>query len=312
MGRRFSIEEIRRKVSELSDCELLETEYHNNRHKMRFRCNCGNEFVTDFNHFKDQGRRKCTECATKAQYDEKRLSISDIRARLKNFGCDYVSGEYRNQRSNIQILCRCGHERSIRVNSLSSTEYPFSGLCVECSKEEATLKQTFTVTEISVMAQAFDLELLSEEYTKNTDILRFRCRCGREFAASWNAVAQNGQTRCAVCSQKVSKGELAISEWLDACGIEYTPQKKFFQCGGTRPYPFDFYLPEFRICIEFDGEQHTRPAAFMGGEKAFVELTARDAVKNAYCEAHGLTLIRISYKDFKRIPEILSNKVIPR
>ncbi len=31
--------------------------------------------------------------------------------------------------------------------------------------------------------------------------------------------------------------------------------------------PFDFYLPEYNILIEYDGEQHTRPKTFGGISK---------------------------------------------
>lgn len=312
MGKKLTLEDVKRRVRKISSCELLEDVYINNRHKMRFRCQCGNEFVTDFNHFQDQNRRQCTECATASQYAQKRLAMDELKTRLAEFGCEYVSGEYVNQKSTVRILCRCGHERSIRVTSLTNTAFPFSGLCAVCSKKESARKQAFTITEIAVMAQAFDLELLSEEYKTNADPLRFRCRCGREFSASWNAVAQNGQTRCWLCSKKVSKGELAVANWLNDRGITYIPQKTFLNCGGRRPYPFDFYLPDFGICIEFDGEQHTRPEAFMGGERSYEALKARDAAKDAYCESNGLILIRIAHTDFKRIPEILSDMVIPR
>ena len=310
--KKLSIEYVKQRVREISDCELLEDEYVNNRHKMRFRCPCGNEFESDFNHFQDQNRRRCTDCATMAQYEEKRLSLDDLQVRLNQYGCSYLSGTYRNQKSVIRILCACGHERGIRANSLNNTAYPFSGLCEKCSKNASSRKQMFTVTELAILANAFDLELLSDSYEGNTVPLQFKCRCGREFSASWNAVAQNGQTRCKVCSRAVSKGEKAVSDWLDAHGVYYVPQKRFLDCGGRRPYPFDFFLPNENICIEFDGEQHTRPAAFMGGAESFCQLKARDAKKDEYCEAHGIKLIRISYVDVKHIPEILSSTVIPR
>jgi len=50
--------------------------------------------------------------------------------------------------------------------------------------------------------------------------------------------------------------------------IEYISQKKFDNCKYFRPLPFDFYLPNYNICIEFNGIQHHEPISFFGGIKS--------------------------------------------
>ena len=57
---------------------------------------------------------------------------------------------------------------------------------------------------------------------------------------------------------------------------------------------FDFYLPEERILIEYDGLQHSQPVDFFGGEKAYESLVRRDQIKDDFAEATGMKLIRIS------------------
>ena len=37
---------------------------------------------------------------------------------------------------------------------------------------------------------------------------------------------------------------------------KFLTQHKFNDCKFKKPLPFDFYLPEYNMCIEFDGEQH--------------------------------------------------------
>lgn len=80
---------------------------------------------------------------------------------------------------------------------------------------------------------------------------------------------------------------------------EYT----FPDCRDKNPLPFDFFLPEYNLCIEYDGEQHFKPVRFsktMSDEDMTkkLEITQiHDDIKNKYCHEHGLILIRISYTD---------------
>lgn len=64
--------------------------------------------------------------------------------------------------------------------------------------------------------------------------------------------------------------------------------------------PFDFYLPDFHVVIEADGEQHYFPVDFggLGSEIAneqFHNNQKHDAIKTQYCKTNQLQLIRIPY-----------------
>ena len=64
------------------------------------------------------------------------------------------------------------------------------------------------------------------------------------------------------------------------------------------------------MCIEYDGEQHFNPDKFYGGKKGFFEIQKRDNIKNNYCNINNINLIRVSFKEFKKINEILTKKLI--
>jgi hypothetical protein len=70
-------------------------------------------------------------------------------------------------------------------------------------------------------------------------------------------------------------------------------QYKFDGCRNKLPLPFDFYLPEYNTCIEFDGEQHYSINDFFGGKEAFVKLKINDSIKDEYCRISKINLIRI-------------------
>jgi very-short-patch-repair endonuclease len=69
--------------------------------------------------------------------------------------------------------------------------------------------------------------------------------------------------------------------------------------------PFDFYLPKYRIAIEFDGKQHFEPLEFFGGIQSFEKLKLNDKIKSDYCEDNYINLIRIKYDQINIIWELL-------
>ncbi|MFW6233256.1 MAG: hypothetical protein ACOC3Z_01185, partial [Nanoarchaeota archaeon] len=100
---------------------------------------------------------------------------------------------------------------------------------------------------------------------------------------------------CPTCNE--SKGEKEISSILENHQIKYIKQKIFKDCKFKSYLKFDFYLPDFNTCIEFDGEQHFMVKENWGGEKEFKNIQKRDKIKNEYCKNNNIKLIRIKYDD---------------
>jgi len=110
---------------------------------------------------------------------------------------------------------------------------------------------------------------------------------------------------CPIC--KSSKGEIEVQKFLKNRNINYIQQHTFNDCKNLKVLRFDFYLPEYKICIEYDGRQHFNPIDMFGGDRAFELLRKNDEIKNTYCSENEINLIRVNYKD--NIEEIL-NKII--
>ena len=71
--------------------------------------------------------------------------------------------------------------------------------------------------------------------------------------------------------------------------------------------PFDFYLPDLNIAIEYDGVQHYGPVVKFGGEEGFAELKLNDYFKTNYCIEHNIKLIRVPYTEYDSMEEFLNN-----
>jgi hypothetical protein len=108
---------------------------------------------------------------------------------------------------------------------------------------------------------------------------------------------------------KESKGEAAISKILTDLNIVFEREKKFDGCKNIKPLPFDFYLPEWNISIEFDGEHHFRFKGFWNAGRTTLEITQKnDRIKNRYCRKNNIKLIRIPFNMVDRIDKIIYNE----
>ena len=100
---------------------------------------------------------------------------------------------------------------------------------------------------------------------------------------------------CPIC--KESQGEKEIRIWLKDNNVNYIPQHRFGDCKNIYPLPFDFYLPELNMCIEYNGEQHYKPNHFFVTNEGFIALQCRDQIKLKYCNENKIRLIIIKYSD---------------
>jgi very-short-patch-repair endonuclease len=113
---------------------------------------------------------------------------------------------------------------------------------------------------------------------------------------------------CPTCLE--SKGEKKISLFLDSNKIKFIREKSFEKCRDKNPLLFDFFLPDFNTCIEFDGKQHYQPIAYFGGEAVFEKTKKSDAIKANFCKKEGISLIRISSYKGHDIESVLKNLLI--
>ncbi len=114
---------------------------------------------------------------------------------------------------------------------------------------------------------------------------------------------------CRACAVP-SKGEEQVAVVLDRLGITYDRERPIPNPHHPRSLYLDFYLPTHSVAVEYDGELHFGPVAFFGGEEKYRKRQRCDLAKEQYCKDNGIRLIRISYKDYDRIEEILTEELM--
>lgn len=131
----------------------------------------------------------------------------------------------------------------------------------------------------------------------------------KTFITSINCVA-TGQS----WGKNISKGEDLIDYLLQESGFVYERQKTFEDCINPKTgykLRFDFYLPDYNACIEYDGEQHFKyKNNGWNNEENFKKTTERDGIKTKYCKEKNIKLIRIPYTDYDKITKDYLLKII--
>ena len=74
-------------------------------------------------------------------------------------------------------------------------------------------------------------------------------------------------------------------------------------------YYFDFFVPDLKLAIEFDGIQHFESVEYFGGSDNFNINILNDKIKEEYCVQNNIFLLRIPYYDIDLIELLILEKI---
>lgn len=252
----------------------------------------------------------CNLCGFDLTAVKNRLSISDVikAVESKNGNKLINPEEYVNAgTNNLKIKCgMCGKTFLSSLNSINASQ----GACYNCRiiKTANHLRYSPELVESIINSVNNNVLLNKDEYIGCNDTnLRIKCGCcGDVYNTSLALYTYANVNRCPKCSRRISKGEQKIINILKKYNISYVYQKTFNDCRDKLPLPFDFYIQEYNLCIEFDGMHHYKP---IWGEDRFLTTKLHDAMKDNYCRWNDIDLLRISYLENKNLDIILESKL---
>lgn len=232
-----------------------------------------------------------------------RLTNNEFITRAKEVhgeGYVYSSTTYTTGRNYVSIICPkhgvffqkpydhlkgCGCKKCVKLNPKTNDEF------IEESKK--------------IFNNIFIYD--KSNYVGSQIKLIITCKKHGDFQVTPNNHLSKKQG-CPVC--KESKGEQKISQFLNKIGIDFIREKTFENCvRKKRSLPFDFYLPDRNLVIEYDGRHHFESIDVFGGIGAFIEISENDKFKNEFLNTSNIELLRISYREFDEIDNILRKKV---
>lgn len=301
--RTISYETAKKRVEE-KGYELLTTkeEYKKFNTKNKVKCPKGHVYEQNLNDlFQGHG---CKKCASKMNGEKQKLDYEYVKNKIDELGFILLSNEYHNVEEKIEVKCKkCGNIFYPTFHNLSSG----SG-CPKCFNDIRGKSSLIPYEERFKYVRSFGYDIITpkHEYKNGDSDVILKCDKGHLYKCKLHDF-YNGN-RCPKCNQ--SKGEIRIRRYLENNNITYNEQYKFEDCKAQRKLPFDFYLPNYNLIIEYDGKQHFEISSFFGNIDSFIGIKVRDTIKNIYCEKNNITLIRIPYWGYDDIENILNEKII--
>lgn len=165
--------------------------------------------------------------------------------------------------------------------------------CYYCGIEKLSKQSFLSETEVDDRIKQITPHIKRiGDYTGVNNYIRFKCeKCGYE----WDCKLQYLRY-CPNCEQEYFyQGEHIVHTVLQEENINYEFQKRFEDCKNVRVLPFDFYLPDYNTCIEYQGIQHYKPVDLFGGDETYQVRQQNDEIKRQYCKENNIKLIEIPY-----------------
>lgn len=166
-GRTLGIENVQKYLQEhdvAHECELISTQYVNNRTPLRFKCLlCGNEFERTMTQVRENQRYCCFSCMKKSQGGRNKLTLDVIKERISKLDleqdCELLSTEYVNACTPLTFKCNCCGNTFLRKWETMQQKRAFK--CFAC-------------------AHGYDADGTSDIYRQNINYFRHKVRPWRD------------------------------------------------------------------------------------------------------------------------------------
>lgn len=254
----------------------------------------GNQFMTLYNMQRDING--CQYCSGKNLPEWYVLNkAKNINPFIK------IISPYTNLTTKMDCLC----EKHNVPTSKSMQDILKGYGCYKCGIDKLSKKSFLSKEEYQKRVCKYNNNLEVIQYNGMENLSTFRCKICLETFESNSQYASNFYKQCPFC-ERYYKGEKSISNFLQSLKIEFITQKRFKDCKDKRTLPFDFYIPNLNICIEYDGIQHYEQRH---GWTELSVIKKHDEIKNTYCNNHGINLIRVPYWEYNNIDTFLFEKI---
>lgn len=259
--------------------------YINYDSKVEIKCNCCGEIFWQrpSHHCAGIG---CPKCAK----NKKHTTEEFIKLAKEVHGDKYLYDKvvYKNQHTKVIIVCPKHGEFLQQPNS-----HLWGRGCPKCADRKLTTEK-FVEKAKCIHGNKYDYS--ETKYINKRTKLKIKCTiCNKYFYIYPNNHIQ-GKQGCP-CQKPRSTQENKIAKYLSENNIKFIRQKYFEGCKFKHTLAFDFYLPDYNTCVEFQGQQHYDVVKGWGGEEGLKIRQQRDQIKRDFCIKEAILLLEIRYDE---------------
>lgn len=281
-------------------CELINIEHKNKMTFVEYKGACGCITKERLSNFKLKKHGNCSDHGVRNPY----YDIDTVKQYFQDFDCGLITNIYLNSNQKLEYIASCGHKHK---NTLSDFKRLIQKQCPDCHGHKRE--------DLNGVIEFFSnrgCTLLSTEYINASQELNYIAKCGHETTGIFTEFKRLNGLYCSDCRKSKSTGEKIICDYLKKNNIKYIDEKTFENCKYIKDLRFDFYIPEKKLLIEFDGNHHFYyKKTFSDNDKKikYDTIYKKDMIKNLFCYKNNIKLIRISYQHLKKLDEILNEYI---
>lgn len=298
MSKKLTTEEFiaRSKTVHGDKYDYSNVNYINNRSKVCITCSDHGEFwQRPDNHMRGE---TCLKCSI---YDK--ILTTDEFVKKSNIThkhtYDYTNSIYKH--NTIDVCISCNIHGEFWQNPMIHIKGSRCPKCVLVDKSYDTSHFIHTSSKLHNNKYTYNNSVYINKRTK----ICITCKTHGDFYQyPYSHMRGNGCPKC-----KRSIGEEIIENVLTSYNIQFNTEHTFKECKYKKCLPFDFYLPNNNMCIEFDGEQHFKPIPYFGGDSTLQIQKIKDSIKDEYCKLNNIHLLRIPYSKLTHIEQIIKNEL---
>lgn len=184
--------------------------------------------------------------------------------------------------------------------------------CPICGKENSQKKQSLGLSKFIERSNEIhdgQYNYSKVEYINAATKVIIICPEHEEFQQTpHNHLQGQGCPKCKL----QPKGERIIEKYLNTKNIKYLYQYEIPYLDNLKGVTkIDFYIPQYNLFIEYNGEQHYKPIKYFGGQLKFEKQLQRDEYVRQYCKDNNIRLIEIKYNEnlIKKLDNELDDKL---
>lgn len=276
----------------------------------QYKCDyCHKEFLVRESKLRDRiNNSKPIYCSAQCARDVQKPKWEDIMKLFKDRDYTLISTEYTKAKSKLLYVCNKHIDKGTQSITYGNIRAGFG--CKYCGDERTSASKRLSIEEVEDIFARQGLELVEgQSYSNTAQIMAYICPRHREVGVQYMTTSNAYKNGCPHCN--ASKGERKISNFLNNNNMSYQSQKKFETLRGIKgkPLSYDFFIPEFNLLIEYQGQFHDHTVSLQT-EEMFNSQVEHDKRKRKYAKDNNIDLLEIWYTDLNNIEDILINALL--